>query len=33
MATQNGGSASVLPNLTITQGNTVHRLSPMPSVD
>jgi len=29
----NGGSARVLPNLTITQGNTVHRLSPMPSVD
>jgi len=29
----NGGSARVLPNLTITQGNTVYGLSPMPSVD
>ena len=28
-----GGSAGVLPNLTITQGYTVHRLSPMLSVD
>ena len=31
-STPNGGSARVLPNLTITQGNTVRRLSPMPSV-
>jgi hypothetical protein len=28
-----GGSARVLPNFTITEGNTVRRLSPMPSVD
>lgn len=33
LGVQIDGSASVLPNITITQGNTVHWLSPMPGID